>query len=78
MSDLPKNAPTREQWAALVGMFDHFNRELFAGELPEVILTSQGMRARMGFLHRIGGNKPVARRGPTRLASIQISYGVSP
>jgi hypothetical protein len=35
----PATTPTRQQFAAYEAMFIHFNRELFAGELPDVFLN---------------------------------------
>jgi hypothetical protein len=41
--------PTAEQFSAYRAMFDHFNRELFAGELPPVILNFSRHAGALGF-----------------------------
>lgn len=45
----PTNEPTAEQFSAYRAMFDHFNRELFAGELPPVILNFSRHSGALGF-----------------------------
>jgi hypothetical protein len=41
--------PTAEQFGAYRAMFDHFNRELFAGALPPVILNFSRHAGALGF-----------------------------
>jgi hypothetical protein len=41
--------PTAEQFAAYRSMFDHFNRELFSGALPPVILNFSRHSGALGF-----------------------------
>jgi hypothetical protein len=41
--------PTREQFAAYQAMYDHFNRKLFAGSLPPVILNFSRKARSLGF-----------------------------
>lgn len=45
-----KHTPTEELYLSLQTPFDHFNRELFDGELPSVIFTMQRKNKCMGFL----------------------------
>ena len=45
-----KHTPTEELYLSLQSAFDHFNRELFEGELPSVIFTMQRKNKCMGFL----------------------------
>jgi|SRR5271166_3223137 len=45
----PSSKPTREQTAAYRGAFRHFNRELFGGCLPEVILNFSRHANSLGF-----------------------------
>lgn len=42
-------APTPEQFSAFQSMYDHFNRELFDGELPQVILNFSRRAGSLGF-----------------------------
>ena len=42
-------APTPEQFSAYQAMYDHFNRELFDGELPQVILNFSRRAGSLGF-----------------------------
>jgi hypothetical protein len=44
-----KLKPTREQFAAYRAAFRHFNKELFGGELPEVILNFSRRSHSLGF-----------------------------
>ncbi|MDO9103664.1 MAG: SprT-like domain-containing protein [Methylovulum sp.] len=39
--------PTQETYSALQAAYEHFNRELFAGELPECLITLQRKEKRM-------------------------------
>lgn len=48
-SSLPKTRPTRELFAAYRAMFRHFNRELFAAELPEIVLNFSRKNGSSGF-----------------------------
>jgi hypothetical protein len=42
-------APTPEQFSAYQSMYDHFNRALFDGELPQVILNFSRRAGSLGF-----------------------------
>lgn len=45
----PMREPTHEQFAAYRAMFAHFNRELFGGTLPDVILNFSRHAGAVGF-----------------------------
>ena len=44
-----RTAPTPEQFSAYQSMYDHFNRTLFDGELPQVILNFSRRAGSLGF-----------------------------
>lgn len=44
---LPAHTPTQEAYAELQQAYDHFNRELFAGELPACLITLQRTAVRV-------------------------------
>lgn len=77
--------PTTEQFSSYQVMFDHFNRELFAGQLPHVILNfSRDLKTAVGYyavkrwesaeqkLDEITLNPDHLKRGPQATAATLV------
>jgi hypothetical protein len=65
-----KLKPTREQFAAYRGAFRHFNKELFEGQLPEVILNFSRHAKSLGFF---SPNRWVTQDGETTAHEITLN-----
>ena len=61
------NAPTTKTYSSLDAAYDHFNRTLFAGQLPPCLITMQRHKGLTGISPASASPaSPTRRRSPTK------------
>ena len=62
-------SPTAQAYAELQLAFDHYNRELFAGELPPCLMTMQREKRSYGYFSSEGSCITKTKAQPTKSPS---------